>query len=445
MGAHKKTLLAVLVTFSLLSFFISLNNATAQDFLKKFLSNSLIKKGKEFKSDGDYPSAITVFTKSIKKKPENLEAYFELGLLFEEVMYNHDKAISMYKNVITKSKAITPTDDDEELKEFNTLNANARKGVDRIIKKKFDSIENPIPTVYIIVKPGKNVFKDSTIFSHRIYKATNQANEFRLLSFKDNWYQINTSSTGLGWVSGKDVLKFIQKEKETIEISLAGKGAQYERFANEYPNSCFASEAKEKAYNIYYKLAKNGDTISSYSVYLEKYPDGKEANQFRLRKDELTFKDKEFLNNVGRLHAWIDSNPESTFLDKAKIRAEELTFAQAKHNKNVASLERYVDKYPQGNFITDAKQMIEDLKYEQAKQEDTVDSYKKYIDQYPNGKYVEDVIKRTDERKFTLLLKSEDIELLSKNLKIETNKKRLELVNNRIEGLSFNNATKENT
>ncbi|MHC4269661.1 MAG: tetratricopeptide repeat protein [Planctomycetota bacterium] len=100
MGACKKPSLVVYVILLLLSFFISLNNATAQDFLKRFLSNSLIKKGKEYKSDGDYPSAITAFTKSIKRKPENLEAYYQLGLLFEEVMHNYDKTISNYKNVI---------------------------------------------------------------------------------------------------------------------------------------------------------------------------------------------------------------------------------------------------------------------------------------------------------------------------------------------------------
>ena len=38
------------------------------------------------------------------------------------------------------------------------------------------------------------------------------------------------------------------------------------------------------------------------------------------------------------------------------------------------------------------------------------------------------------------LLKSNDTELLAKHLKIETNKKRIELINNRIEELSFNNA-----
>ena len=123
----------------------------------------------------------------------------------------------------------------------------------------------------------------------------------------------------MGWIPGKEILKFVQKEKETIETSLAGKGAQYERFVSKYPNSHFASKAKERAYNIYYELAKNDDTIHSYSVYLEKYPDGKEAKEFRLRKDELTFRDKEFFNNVERLKVWIEKNPESTFLEKAKV------------------------------------------------------------------------------------------------------------------------------
>ncbi|MHC4270219.1 MAG: tetratricopeptide repeat protein, partial [Planctomycetota bacterium] len=316
MGTCKKTSLAVFVIFLLLSFFISKQDVTAQDFLKikKFLSSSSIKKGKQFISDGDYPSAITEFTKSIKKKHGKLEAHYQLGLIFEDVFHNYEKALSMYKNVISLSEGLTPTGTDDELKEFNTLITNARNCIDRVIKKKFESIEKPNAPIYIIVKTNKKVFKEPSIFSPRLYKSPSQQNEFRLLNFKDNWYQINISSIGLSWIPGKNVLKILQKNNETLETSLTGKAAQYERFVSKYPNSRFTSDAKERAYSIYYELAKNNDTINSYSVYLEKYPDGKEANKFRLRKDELTFQDKDFLNNVSRLQAWIEKNPESTFL-----------------------------------------------------------------------------------------------------------------------------------
>ena len=56
-------MLPVLLSFLLIC--LSQSHVNAQDFLKKFLSNSLIKDGKQLKTDGDYPSAITKFTKSI--------------------------------------------------------------------------------------------------------------------------------------------------------------------------------------------------------------------------------------------------------------------------------------------------------------------------------------------------------------------------------------------
>ncbi|MFQ5688523.1 MAG: tetratricopeptide repeat protein [Candidatus Scalindua sp.] len=122
-------ILSFLLSFLLIC--LSQSHVNAQDFLKKFLSNSLIKSGKQLKSDGDYPSAITAFTKSIKRESENLEAYYQLGLIFEEVLRDYDKAISLYKNVIRLSEGIKPVGTDEELKVFNSLITSARTSIDR--------------------------------------------------------------------------------------------------------------------------------------------------------------------------------------------------------------------------------------------------------------------------------------------------------------------------
>ena len=187
------------------------SNIHAQGFLKKFLSNSLIKEGKQFKSDGKFPSAIRKFTKSIKRNPENLEAYYQLGLIFEEVMHDYDKAISLFKNVNMLSEGIKPVGTDEELKEFNSLITNARTGVGRVIGQKFESIEKPKSPVYIMVKPYQKISKEPKLLSFSIHKTTSYASEFKLLESSNNWYQINVPSTGKGWVNGKDILKIIQK------------------------------------------------------------------------------------------------------------------------------------------------------------------------------------------------------------------------------------------
>jgi len=439
---HIKTTLLASFLLSILSICLSQDNTTAQDFLKKLIKNLPTKNGEKLKAEGDYPSAITAFTKSIKKEPENIEAYYQLGLIFEEVMHKYDKAVGMYKKVITLPEGLTPTGTEEEVKEFNTVIANARESIDRVIKRKFESIEKPTATVYINVKPNKKVFKEPKKYSYSIYQTSSIINEFRLFNFNDDWYQINIVSVGMGWVSGKDVLKIIQKGKETKDTSLSGRAAQYERFVDLYPDSTFVSDAREKTHNIYYELAKRQNTISSYSVYLGKYPHSEHAEEFRLKKDELTFQDEGFLNNIERLKFWVENNPESTLLDKAKVRIEELMFAQSKHDRSIESLERYLAKYTQGKFAADAKQIIEEIKYEQAKHTDTIDSYREYMDEYPNGKYVKDAIKRIDERKFSILLKSKDIELLSEHLKNETNKERIELVKNRIDELYFKKADK---
>ena len=408
--------------------------------MKKFLSNSSIKSGKQLKSDGDYPSAIAAFTKSIKRKPENLEAYYQLGLIFEEVLHDYDKAISLYKNVITISEGVKPTGTDEKLKEFNTLITNARVSIDKAIKKKFESIEKPKVPVYIMVKPYQKILKEPKMFSYSKYKTTSYASEFKLLDFSDNWYQINVSSIGSGWINGKNVLKITQKEKKAIETSPAGKAALYQRFADLYPDSNFAQNAKDKADDMYYGLANEEGSINSYSNYLRKYPDGKHAKVARLKLDTLTFHDESFFNNINRLRHWITNNTESTFIEKAKKRIDELTFAQAKYDNNTVSLEGYIIDFPDGKFVSEAKQIIEDIKYNQAKFIDTVVSYRKYLDEYPDGKYADDATKRIDEKEFSALLNSQNIELLVEHLKNEANEERKEFVKNRIKELYFKKA-----
>ena len=397
MKAYIKTSFISSFLLSFLLICLSQNQVNAQDFLKKFLSNSSIKSGKQLKSDGDYPSAISAFTKSIKRKPENLEAYYQLGLIFEDVIHDYDKAISLYKNIVDLTKGSKPTGTEDELNAFNSLITNAKTSIDRAIKKKFDSIEKPKISVYIMVKPNKKILNKPEMFSASKYKTTSYASEFKLLNFSNNWYQVNVPSIGSGWINGRNVLKIIQKEKEAIKTSLAGKVALYERFVELYPESRFATDAKNKSNSISFELAKNENTINSYSIYLKKYPDGNYSKKAQLKKEELTFEDESFLNNIGKLKQWIASSPESTFTEKAKKRIEELAFAQAKYDNNTVSLEGYIIDYPDGEFVSEAKQLLEVIKIEQAeknieklafgdaKTKDTINAYKEFIVKYPDS------------------------------------------------------------
>jgi uncharacterized protein YgiM (DUF1202 family) len=445
MRLHIKTSLMLYFLLSFLLICFTQNHLSAQDFLKKYLSNSSIKRGKQLKTDGDYPSAITSFTKSIKREPQNLEAYYQLGLIFEEILLDYDKAISLYKNVISLSDGVKPVGTDEELKEFKSLITNARTSLDRTIGKKFESIGQPKVPVYVMVKPYQKILKEPKILSYSLHKTTSYTSEFKLLEFNNNWYQINVPSTGKGWVNGKNILKIIQKKENAIETSPSGKAALYQRFAELYPDSLFAQNAKGKTDDMSYGLAKEEDTINSYSMYLRNNPNGKYVKEVRLKMDELTFRDDSFLNNINRLKHWITNNSESTFIEKAKKRIDELAFAQAKYDNNTVSLEGYIIDYPDGKFVSEAKQLIESIKYNQTKPKDTVDSYKKYLDEYPDGKYVADAIRRIDEKEFNILLNTQDIELLTENLINEKNEERIGLIKNRIEELSFILAVKTNS
>ena len=372
MKAHIKFSLLLSFLLFLLLVCCPQSQINAKGFFKDILSSSAIKKGKQYKSDGDYISAIKEFTKSIKREPENLEAYYQLGLIFEDIMHDYDKAISLYKNVGNLSKGLKPTGTEEELNAFNSIITNARTSIDRAIKKKFDSIEKPKISIYIMVKPYKKILNKPEMFSASKYKTASYANEFKLLNFNDNWYQVNVPSIGSGWINGKDVLKIIQKEKEAIETSPAGKAALYERFKDLYPDFRFATDAKDKADSISYEMAKDDDTINSYSAYLKNNPNGKYSKEAKLKIDKYTFEDESFINSLDRLKDWARKNPENDSLEKAKARIDELTFAQAKLDNNTKSLELYITENPQGKYISEARQIIEELNHDKSKFEVTV-------------------------------------------------------------------------
>jgi outer membrane protein assembly factor BamD (BamD/ComL family) len=440
MKAHIKFSLLVSFLLFLLLICCPQSQTNAKGLFKDILSSSAIKKGKQYKSDGDYASAMIAFSKSIKRDPQNIEAYYQLGLIFEEIMCDYEKAISLYNNVINLSESVKPIGTDEELNEYNSLITNARESEARVSRKQYESIEEPRVPVYIIVNPNKRILKDPSLISRSVLKTTSYENEFRLLSFRDNWYQINLPSVGPGWVNGKNVLKILQKKENAVETSSTGKLALYERFVDMHPSSKFATDAKARADNMSYENAKKEGSIESYSVYLKKYHDGKHAEEARLKLDTLVYQDQDFLNNISRLKHWITNNPESTFIEKAKDRIDELVFAQAKYDNNTVSLEGYIIDYPEGKFVSEATQLLDDIEYNLAKSSDTIDSYKKYLHEYPDGKYAGNVAKKIDDKEFSTLLSSQNIGLLTEHLKGETNNERLGFVKDRIEELYFKKA-----
>jgi hypothetical protein len=311
---------------------------------------------------------------------------------------DYDKAISLYKSVITLSEGVKPVGTDEELKAFNSLITNTKESLDRAIGQKFESIEKPKVPVYIMIKPNKTIRKEPKMLSYSLHKTTSYVSEFKLLDFKYNWYQINVPSAGSGWINGKNILKITQKEKKAIETSPAGKAALYERFADLYPDSRFASEAKDRADSTSYEVAKEVGSINSYSNYLKKYPDSEYSEEMQLKKDKLTFSALLNSQDVESLAEHLKEETNEERIGLVKNRIDELTFAQAKYDNNTVSLEGYIIDYPEGRFVLEAKQLIEDIKYNHAKFRDTIDSYRKYLDEYPDGKYTEEAKTRINEK-----------------------------------------------
>ena len=444
MNAYIKTSFKSSFLLCFLLICLSQNQVEAQDFFKKILSNSSIKSGKQLKSDGDYPSAITAFTKSIKRNPENLEAYYQLGHIFEEVMHDHNKAISLYKSVITLSEGVKPTGTDEELKVFNSLITNTRDSLDKAIKKKFELIEKPKVPVYIMVEPYQKILTEPKMFSTSKYKTTSYTSEFELLNFSDNWYQINVPSIGSGWINGKNVLKITQKKQKAIETSLAGKAALYQRFIDLYPNSSFAQNANDKADDIYYGLAKEEGSINSYSMYLRTYSDGKHAKVARLKLETLSFAQAKYDNNTVSLEGYIIDYPDGEFVSEAKQllevikikpagkNIEKLAFEDAKTKDTINAYKEFIEHYPDGSHLKEARLMIDKHNFELYKKKDRISDFKKFIKKYPDNRYVGNARVRIDQlnleyqqKKNTLKTNEEFVNKYPKNRDINEAKQKI--------------------
>ena len=444
MRPYNKAPLALSILFFVLFSCVQNNHAFAQSFLKGFYSTSLINKGIQHKEEGDYVSAISKFTKSMQTDPNNLEADYQLGLVLEDVLHYYDETISIYYNIIELSKVLKVPNTEEDQKKMDDLVGNAKKGIDRVLGKKFESLEKPKIPIYIKVKPDRNIAEKPDIISNSIFNTSNaDSNMFKLESFDENWYRIDVPSVGIGWVNGKDVLEIILREVRDVEFDITEKISDYERFIEQYPDSFYTPDAKERLEGLNFKITKKVDTIDSYSLYLKKYPnsqyasdaeDGIEKKSYELaRKEDTSESYKKYLANypngkyikeaernldeikfveddkedqedvaseIDRLKSWIANNPDSPVLEKAEKWVDELVFAQAKYENSIGAFERYLAEYPNGGFVDEAEGLIEDLKSKQESEiDEIVESEFEFLDELSEGEdFVEGTIEEIEEK-----------------------------------------------
>jgi len=99
------------------------------------------------------------------------------------------------------------------------------------------------------------------------------------------------------------------------------------------------------------------------------------------------FKAAKEQNTISAYSKFIDEYPDSEFASEAKKLKEEMVFEKAKTTNSISEYDSYLKEYPNGSYVTEANKLKEDLEFKEAKQKNTVEAYNSYLKKYPDGIY----------------------------------------------------------
>lgn len=266
-------------------------------------AESYITKAKKFENEGQYSTAINEYFKAINKEPSHPYTYYHLGIISEFVLndYNssaqfYEKALSLLKfnNIFISEellfnndqnlnkKNIIPTLSSPEKPDYTIADIESRKTV--LVEKIFNSIENPIYPINIVLKQKKGVYSEpiSSSKSISVEKLEGQ-NEFKFLEITDNWYRVELPSKSEGWIKWKDINLIYQNKSNPVRFSKLEKAKEYAIFNKKFSNNVLSVKAKGKMDILFYEIAMESNQIEDYKVYLSNCPDGKFVNNSKMR------------------------------------------------------------------------------------------------------------------------------------------------------------------
>jgi len=182
-----------------------------------------------------------------------------------------------------------------------------------------------------------------------------------------------------------------QETEAWRKATQADTAAGYQSFLDQFPNSRFAAEARQKQAAARqreaaareeeaWRKATQTDTVAGYQAFLGQYPSSRYAAEARQKLAAAEQRE-------------------------ATVREDE-AWRRAVQADTAAGYQAYLTRYPNGRYVAEARRRLtaaqqregagreEEEAWRRATQIDTVAGYDTFLRQYPNGKYVAEARQR---------------------------------------------------
>ncbi len=246
-----------------------------------------------------YSKALIKILKNYDKKPDNINANYDMSVIFNIPEYEKFNVDTAYYYSVKMENLFEKLDE-------KASDKYKKRGINLIIiKNQKLKICNNAFTVY----ENKNTIEG---YNHFIKKFTD-----------------NTSLTKKALINRNKIAYKNACKINSIE--------SYQSFIDTYPYSDEINEATNKRNELAFKKSKTINTVKFYQYFIDKYPLAKEHNKAITLRDNLAFNIAKNKNRSSAFKSFLNSYPNSKLYKKAYYEHDKLYYFENVKVKNIQS------------------------------------------------------------------------------------------------------------
>jgi hypothetical protein len=336
--------------------------------------------------NGEYKSAIDIFTSVLSTKKSYQGIHYNRGLLYQT--YSLSQSNLSFENINIWFSMI----------DLTILNDNHNNLDEEILAKTVSLIVN-----YILISWQVDEKFEKDLPANIIHKTdfyfTGQTKEI----IAETWYNIASNQIKIG---------YYEDAKESLT-----EATQLMPGVNKYD---------EELINIIslinkYKRKKNRNaTIILISLAIIIIVGIFSVFAYKKYKDNKSWEMAQAQNNPSSVHEYLSKYPNGHHRDKAKELYEklyeDLKWEETKSLNTLDAVNDYLKQFPNGKHITDALTLKENVIWEKALEINSELYYRNYLIIFPNGKHATEAIKFQDKAAWKKASESNTIEAYSNYL-----------------------------
>lgn len=170
-----------------------------------------------------------------------------------------------------------------------------------------------------------------------------------------------------------------------VSVSSKWEGAQrantessYEAFLQEFPQSQYAPQAKDRIEQLRFDQAKRENSEAAYQGYERTYPQGRFVAESRKLADDCAFASAAKQNTQSAFEAYMKTYPNGAHHGDAKQGVEAVVYQEAIRNGQVSALDGYMQRYPAGRFAAEAKEALVEACLKEARASKRLSAWRRF-------------------------------------------------------------------